>query len=389
MEPTYKRDCYRSSCTDDEDQVSRMSDIDCDKDFYRGRRCSSSSLPASPSSSYKMSVDSDDGRSMSSISVGRSHSTNRPFEASILPENTRPTSKPAALHVIAHTNTTITNNNISRSNSSVNSIESNNNSSSNNENNICSNNNHIRKVIDNDWTDQTVFPDNSCNLDEVMSCTSEENDKPKKETSIPTRSDPERRIVSRRSGSLLPKSKALLRVMDQAEEDTHLADIEMRREQSTTLHLKLSEGSKDVESVKPSSQSVPIAAWTKVSDYSPSMAYQCSKLNPELEMTNFQLENLPSPIQQSFRNKRKASDDYSDSYSSSIKRRAVSPSVSLTGSPVLTALSSPPTCFAPHGSGSTSNNAAARANQKLSQLTSSSFNLHDASGGLSRMSLSE
>lgn len=91
-----------------------------------------------------------------------------------------------------------------------------------------------------------------------------------------------------------------------------------------------------------------------------------------------------------------ASEDRFEPYPTSIglKRRAVSPSVSLNGSPILTGYSSPPTTFASYyGGGSnggpsgTSPNAAARAQQKASSSTS--FNLHDASGGLSRMSLSE
>lgn len=90
-----------------------------------------------------------------------------------------------------------------------------------------------------------------------------------------------------------------------------------------------------------------------------------------------------------------ASEDRFEPYPTSIglKRRAVSPSVSLNGSPILTGYSSPPTSFASYyggnngGPGGTSPNAAARAQQKPSSNTS--FNLHDASGGLSRMSLSE
>lgn len=82
-----------------------------------------------------------------------------------------------------------------------------------------------------------------------------------------------------------------------------------------------------------------------------------------------------------------ASEDRFETYSSSsLKRRAVSPSVSASGSPVLTGISSPP--YALYGSSPTSN-AAARAQQKPAQLSSSSFNLQDASGSLSRMSLSE
>lgn len=90
-----------------------------------------------------------------------------------------------------------------------------------------------------------------------------------------------------------------------------------------------------------------------------------------------------------------ASEDRFEPYPTSIglKRRAVSPSVSLNGSPILTGYSSPPTSFASYygsngGPGGTSPNAAARAQQK-SSTSSNSFNLHDASGGLSRMSLSE
>lgn len=381
MDSIYNKDYSRNSYTDDEDQASRMSDIDCDKDFFQGRRSPSSSLPASPSSSYKMSVDSDDGRSMSSVSVGRSYNTQRHFDISSLLSEQRTSTK----STLSPTNTT------DYDNTDI--IPSNGTSASGTS---TVNNHHARgddykgsrsrkgatnkRNMDN-WS---TFAESAISShDEVMSYSTEETEKVKKEP--PVVRDPERRIVSRRSGSLLPKSKALLRVMDQEDEDTHLADIEMRREQAATIHLKLS----DDESVKSTPQSVPIAAWTKIT--SPSMTpYQCSKLNPELEMTNFQLENLPSPIQQSFKNiKRKASEDFLDSYSSSIKRRAVSPSVSLTGSPVLTALSSPPTCFAPYGSSNASNNAAARAHQKVSQLTPNAFNLHDASGGLSRMSLSE
>ncbi|KAI8095493.1 hypothetical protein BDF21DRAFT_457784 [Thamnidium elegans] len=182
------------------------------------------------------------------------------------------------------------------------------------------------------------------------------------------RRDPERRSVTRRS-SLLPKSKALLRVIDQADEDTHLSDLEMRREHETTVQLN-----KHEDHIK----DVPAASWTKVPDTTLPL-YTCSKLNPEIEMTNFQLENIFTNSYKSI--KRKASEDRFEPYPTSIglKRRAVSPSVSLNGSPVLTAMSSPPTNFAFY---SPSNNAASR-------LKPGSFNLQDASGGLSRMSLSE
>ncbi|CAO3642226.1 unnamed protein product [Mucor hiemalis] len=107
--------------------------------------------------------------------------------------------------------------------------------------------------------------------------------------------------------------------------------------------------------------------------------YQCSKLNPEIEMTNFQFEHISH--HKSI--KRKASEDRFEPYPTSfgMKRRAVSPSVSLNGSPVLTGISSPPTSFSPY----TSNNAAA-SNTRPKPTT---FNLQDASGGLSRMSISE
>ncbi|CAO3660338.1 hypothetical protein G6F70_003328 [Rhizopus microsporus] len=182
--------------------------------------------------------------------------------------------------------------------------------------------------------------------------------------------DPEKRSVHRRS-SLLPKSKALLRVIDQAEEDTRFLDIEMRKEKE--LQQKITD---------PNQNGVPAASWTKVLDFP---YYQCSKLNPEVEMTNLQLDNLPPPIQQTYRSiKRKASEDRFEPYPAfSLKRRAVSPSVSLSGSPILTGISSPPTSFCP----SPSPNAASRSYQQ--KPVDTSFNLQDASGGLSRMSLSE
>ncbi|KAI9496189.1 hypothetical protein BDB00DRAFT_135687 [Zychaea mexicana] len=222
------------------------------------------------------------------------------------------------------------------------------------------------------------------------------------------RSDPERRSVTRRS-SLLPRSKALARVMSQADEETRPADVEMRRERDMTNQIKARLGRMSMDTdlsanasgsgsssssndAKPiASGSVPAVAWARIRDPegSPTMApYHASKLNPEMEMTNFQCDNLPSPIHQTYKSiKRKASEDRFEPYpTSSLKRRAVSPSVSASGSPVLSAISSPPYSF--YGSSPTSN-AAARAQQKPGQLSSSSFNLQDASGGLSRMSLSE
>jgi hypothetical protein len=81
-----------------------------------------------------------------------------------------------------------------------------------------------------------------------------------------------------------------------------------------------------------------------------------------------------------------ASEDRFEPYPTSLglKRRAVSPSVSLSGSPILSGYSSPPAAYY----GASSPNAAARAQQKPSS-SSNSFNLQEASGGLSRMSLSE
>ncbi|ORE08878.1 hypothetical protein BCV72DRAFT_202601 [Rhizopus microsporus var. microsporus] len=169
--------------------------------------------------------------------------------------------------------------------------------------------------------------------------------------------DPEKRSVHRRS-SLLPKSKALLRVINQAEEDTRFLDIEMRKEKE--LQQKITD---------PNQNDVPAASWTKVLDFP---YYQCSKLNPEVEMTTYRSI------------KRKASEDRFEPYPAfSLKRRAVSPSVSLSGSPILTGISSPPTSFCP----SPSPNAASRSYQQ--KPVDTSFNLQDASGGLSRMSLSE
>lgn len=58
---------------------------------------------------------------------------------------------------------------------------------------------------------------------------------------------------------------------------------------------------------------------------------------------------------------------------------------------MLSGIASPPASFMMYGTSPTSNsgNAAARAQQKANQFTSQFFNLHDASGGLSKMSLSE
>ncbi|EIE92084.1 hypothetical protein RO3G_16795 [Rhizopus delemar RA 99-880] len=181
--------------------------------------------------------------------------------------------------------------------------------------------------------------------------------------SLREKRDPERRNVQRRS-SLLPKSKALLRVIDQADEDTRLSDIEMRREKD--LQLKIADTKQDV----------PAASWTKVMDFP---YYQCSKLNPEVEMT------------QTYRTiKRKASEDRFEPYPAfTLKRRAVSPSVSLSGSPILTGISSPPTSFTPFPSASANAAASVARTHQQKLIDNNTFNLQDASGGLSRMSLSE
>ncbi|KAI8329676.1 hypothetical protein BC941DRAFT_195466 [Chlamydoabsidia padenii] len=88
--------------------------------------------------------------------------------------------------------------------------------------------------------------------------------------------------------------------------------------------------------------------------------------------------------------KRKASEDrlWDGSTCFNGKRRAVSPSVSLSGSPILTASPS----SSPTGSSylyPTSGNAAARNHHSSPSSSHGGFNLHEASGGLSRMSLSE
>lgn len=258
---------------------------------------------------------------------------------------------------------------------------------------------------------------------------------------------PERRTVRRTS--LLLKSKALSRVMHQAEEETHLADLEMRREGGTTQkHLCKASPSTSTARMDdhhpsslppppPSPYNIPISShspWPHPHAFFPALngdqsnnyqyssstssslsssptAYQCSRLNPEIEMTHFQFENLPSPMQSSFKSiKRKGNPLYmllfiitNESFplasedrlwDGGLKRRAVSPSVSLSGSPTLTA-SPPPTASlstssilsSPSSSYlyPTGGNAAARPS---SSNSAGAFNLHEASGGLSRMSLS-
>ncbi|CEP10798.1 hypothetical protein [Parasitella parasitica] len=340
-DPPLKRESSKNSFTDD-DEFSRMSDLENEyRDNHTRRMSLTSSLPASPStSSYnKMSVDSDDARSVSS--------TSRRDNITMETTSNISTTSTTTSRVIRPIGSSWTSSNI----------------------------NNIRQQDE-------LYLDNNTNKKAVQT-----------KYDLRERRDPERRNVNRRS-SLLPKSKALLRVIDQADEDTHLADLEMRRELETTVQLKTIDNEFATAEQK-LQQGVPAASWTKVADIP---LYQCSKLNPEIEMTNFQLENMASPSlqqQQTYKSiKRKASEDRFEPYPTSIslKRRAVSPSVSLNGSPVMTGYSSPPTSFSSYyggngGPGGTSPNAAARAQHKPSG--SNSFNLHDASGSLSRMSLSE
>ncbi|KAL9544197.1 hypothetical protein MBANPS3_007746 [Mucor bainieri] len=372
----FKRENSKSSFTDD-DELSRMSDLESEYRDNNIRRMSlTSSLPASPSaSSYnKMSVDSDDARSVSSTS----RRDNPAMDTSTLSPSTM---SPAPTTASSTTTTIATTRAIRPIGSSWANLSSNN----------IRQQDELYMVDSNTMTKKATQTRSSYDLRE--------------------RRDPERRSVNRRSSLLVsfgfikfflklnahsnkPKSKALLRVIDQADEDTHLGDLEMRREHETTVQLKTLDNEYAASVDKPQ-QGVPAASWTKVADLP---LYQCSRLNPEIEMTSFQLENIASPSQQQQQTyksiKRKASEDRFEPYPTSIglKRRAVSPSVSLNGSPILTGYSSPPTNFASYyggngGPGGTSPNAAARAQQKAP--SNSAFNLHDASGGLSRMSLSE
>ncbi|CAO3651965.1 unnamed protein product [Cunninghamella echinulata] len=421
-----------------------MSNVEeCPSQPFVRRRLSCSSIPASPSSSsYKMSVDLDDARSISSITTAsgnnNNNNNNNRYRHCILRhwQNETTDILPPSITIGSPFN----NNNSNSSNMNNN----NNNNPNNNSNNpqqsiLWQTNTSLSSLRQNN--DMKITNNRSNNCDSMLDNTSSpntpltkssslslnqqqqqitkpmefDNIKPSTSTSssslrtsrstssisINHSKDPERRTVRR--SSLLPKSKALSRVIHQTEEEIHLSELEMRREQCTTQQLKENNG-QDLNSIRPppanwihlsASAMSPIVPHTSLStssipsstSSSPSMIpYQSSKLNPELEMTNFQFDNLPSPIQSissSFRSvKRKASEDRLDSFftatssSASLKRRAVSPSISLTGSPVLTAMASPPT-----------SNAAARAQQKPNQ--NSGFNLYEASGGLSRMSLSE
>ncbi|CAO3638703.1 unnamed protein product [Mucor fragilis] len=252
----FKRENSKSSFTDD-DELSRMSDLESEYRDNNIRRMSlTSSVPASPSaSSYnKMSVDSDDARSVSSTSRRDNHA----MEASTLSPSTTSTT----LATTPNTPTTATT--------------------------------RVIKPIGNSWAN--LSSNNIRQQDELYMVDSINMSKKAAQTKsydLRERRDPERRSVNRRS-SLLPKSKALLRVIDQADEDTHLGDLEMRREHEATVQLKTLDNEYATSADKPQ-QGVPAASWTKVADLP---LYQCSKLNPEVEMTSFQLENIASPSQQ-------------------------------------------------------------------------------------------
>ncbi|CDH58328.1 hypothetical protein RO3G_16795 [Lichtheimia corymbifera JMRC:FSU:9682] len=367
---------FRTPYTDDDDSLSsRMSDYDGDinirGDVLRRRRSSSVSLTASPCS-QKMSIDSDDNRSVSSSSrQGHQHTfppprrLTRSLSSEYIPTSSSSLQQQQQQH---HADEMIM-----ADDSRM----------------------HHGKFI----APAPLRPPSSSSMRRrslsSSSSSNEQHRHPRStsqgDSSSPKRSnDPERRSVSRRS-SLFPKSKALARVMNQADEETHLADMEMRRERDMTQQMRVCQGKGDMASSSSSSSTVPAAAWARIkeNECSPVMApYHASKLNPEMEMTTFQFENLPSPIYPAGHRsvKRKASEDRFEPYpASTLKRRAVSPSVSASGSPVLSTISSPPCSI--YGS-SPSSNAAARAQQKPGQI-SSSFNLQDASGGISRMSLSE
>ncbi|ORY96462.1 hypothetical protein BCR43DRAFT_514858 [Syncephalastrum racemosum] len=360
---------------DDDDTASRMSDLETNDTRGLRRRSLSASPTASPSSSsQKMSIDSDDARSVSSMSTHRSQ-TLLPSEPRRLP------SQHALTRCFATEQTHVPHSWSSfdepRYPTSTPSTPTHPHQQHQQQQQQQQQHHYQRK-----WTTRLDRQHHRS-----LSSSSAEASSSSSFPSTSARPDPERRSVTRRS-SLLPKSKALARVIHQADEETRPADYEMRRERDLTHQMKNRlepEQSGRPVMVPP----VPAAAWARIrsSDPSPTIApYQCSKLNPEMEMTNFQFENLPSPVQQSFKSiKRKASEDrlYEPYPTNSLKRRAVSPSVSASGSPVLSGINSPP--YALYGSSPTSN-AAARAQQKP---VSNGFNLQDASGGLSRMSLSE
>ncbi|CAO3663491.1 unnamed protein product [Umbelopsis vinacea] len=103
---------------------------------------------------------------------------------------------------------------------------------------------------------------------------------------------PERRSVTRR-GSLLPKGRQLSRVMNLLEEEARSADFDIQHEHEITQNLRnTSIPTMETDNNK-NEFTVPAAAWARVKDIeaSPTMsAYQCSKLNPEMEMTVRQLK---------------------------------------------------------------------------------------------------
>ncbi|KAG1474386.1 hypothetical protein G6F56_000385 [Rhizopus delemar] len=148
----------------------------------------------------------------------------------------------------------------------------------------------------------------------------------------------------------------------------------MRREKD--LQLKIADITQDV----------PIASWTQVLEFP---YYPSSRLNPEVETTNFQLDNLP--IHQTYRTiKRKVSEDRFEPYPTfTLKRRAVSPSVSSSGSPILAGISSPPISYTSYPSTNANTAAAAARYHSHKYVDNNTFTLQDASGGLSRMSLSD
>jgi hypothetical protein len=101
---SFKRENSKSSFTDDDD-LSRMSDLENEYRDNNTRRMSiTSSLPASPSaSSYnKMSVDSDDARSVSSTSKR----DNNIETATIAPTTTTTTATATTTTTISTTSTT-------------------------------------------------------------------------------------------------------------------------------------------------------------------------------------------------------------------------------------------------------------------------------------------
>ncbi|KAI8329675.1 hypothetical protein BC941DRAFT_442537 [Chlamydoabsidia padenii] len=239
--------------------------------IFRQRRhssssCSSlSSTPLSPACSYnKMSVDSDDGgRSMSS-SWGKqqpSHSSPQPVGTTAITCST-----PLARQY------------------------------------LMSSSPPRDATTNNDTTTNTTTTTTPSSLDKSITTSSRLKPLPrpsKERTTI----EPERRTVRRTS--LLLKSKALSRVQHQAEEEIHLADLEMRRENGTLIKSRMDDQHpSSLPPPPPSPYNVPLShhhwpnsgffnqimehnyssSCTSSTSSSPT-AYQCSKLNPEIEMT--------------------------------------------------------------------------------------------------------